>query len=210
MAGLEFRVLVVCTANHCRSPMGQQLLQFAAATRFGENAWRVDSAGTNIPGPWPLNELAVAVLAARLPRVEPHTSRPLSTEGIWSADLILTASRRQRGIVVKAVPAAIGRTFTIRQFARLCDAVAPLAADEQDAGKLGRRLVAEAKLARSTLQPVPGEQEDLPDPMGGTPADFEVCADRLQDAIDRILRPLPSAAPTTAPTTAQTGNRVAT
>jgi len=173
--------------------MGQQLLQFAAAARFGEGAWRVDSAGTNIPGPWPLHEHAAAVLAARLPRVAAHTSRPLSAGLIGSADLILTASRRHRGIVVTAVPAAVGRTFTIRQFARLCDAVDPLAGVDRDAGAAGRRLLAEAKLARSSLQPVPSEQEDLPDPMGGTPADFEACADRLQDAIDRILRPLTSA-----------------
>ncbi len=189
----QFRVLMVCTANHCRSPMGQQVLRHAAATRFGEGAWQVDSAGTNLPGRWPLHEHAVSVLAQRLPRVEPHTSQPLSAAVIGGADLILTASRRQRGIVVQLVPAAIGRTFTIRQFARLCDAVAPLTVDDaidQDAGAAGRRLVAEAKLARSSLQPVPGEEEDLPDPIGGTLADFEVCADRLQDAIDRILRPL--------------------
>jgi protein-tyrosine phosphatase len=186
----DFRVLMVCTANHCRSPMGQQLLQYAAATRFGDGAWQVDSAGTNIPGRWPLHEHAAAVLADRLPRVAPHTSQPLSTGVIGAADLILTASRRQRGIVVKAVPAAIGRAFTVRQFARLCDAVAPLAEVNGDAGDAGRRLVAEAKLARPSLQPVPGEQEDLPDPMGGSLADFRLCADRLQDAIDRILRPL--------------------
>lgn len=193
-----FRVLMVCTANHCRSPMAEQLLRDAAARRFGDGGWTVDSAGTQIPGPWPLHEHAATVLAARLPTVRPHTSQPLSTATVTAADLILTASRRHRGIVVKGVPAAIGRTFTIRQFARLCDAVPSLTtgaggrdgADRADAGEWGRRLVTEAKLARSSLQPVPGEQEDLPDPMGGSLADFELCADRLQDAIGRILRPL--------------------
>ncbi len=183
-------MLLVCTANHCRSPMGQQLLRHAAASRFGDGAWQVDSAGTNVPGPWPLNDHAAAALAARLPHVEPHIARPLSRAVVGEADLVLTASRRQRGLVVQAVPGAIGRTFTIRQFARLCDAVGPLPGDA-DPGAAGRRLVAEAKRARSSLQPVPGEQDDLPDPMGGSPADFELCADRLQDAIDRILRPLP-------------------
>ena len=183
-------MLMVCTANHCRSPMGQQMLSHAATDRFGDGAWQIDSAGTNIPGPWPLHEHAATVLAGRLPQVEPHRSQPLSTSVIEAADLILTASRRQRGLVVKSVPAAIGRTFTIKQFARLCDAVASLPGVDGDAGDAGRRLVAQAKLARSSLQPVPGEQEDLPDPMGGSLADFQVCADRLQDAIDRILLPL--------------------
>ncbi len=189
----EFRVLMVCTANHCRSPMAQQLLRQAASARFGDGAWSVGSAGTNIPGPWPLHPYAAAALADRLPAVAPHTSQQLSARGIADADLILTASRRQRGIVVREVPGAVGRTFTIRQFARLCDAVASLPDDllGADAGEAGRRLVVEAKLARSSLQPVPGEEEDLPDPMGGSLADFQLCADRLQDAIERILRPLP-------------------
>ncbi len=188
---VTFRILVVCTANHCRSPMGQQLLRHSAAGRFGDGAWQIESAGTDVPGAWPMHEHAASVLAGRLPRVQPHTSQPLSGRVIVDADLVLTASRRQRGFVVRAVPAAIGRTFTIRQFARLCDAVAPIPAETTDPGELGRRLVVEARLARSSLQPVPGEQEDLPDPIGGTLADFQVCADRLQDAIDRILRPLP-------------------
>jgi protein-tyrosine-phosphatase len=68
---------------------------------------------------------------------------------------------------------------------------APLTEPDDPTGQ-GRRLVTEAKLTRSSLQPVPGADEDLPDPMGGSLADFEVCADRLQDAIDRILRPLPT------------------
>ena len=194
---MTFRVLMVCTANHCRSPMGQQMLQHAAAARFGDGSWLVDSAGTNIPGPWPLHEHAATVLAGRLGEVAPHTSQPLSSAVIGASDLILTASRRQRGIVVKAVPAAIGRTFTIRQFARLSDAVpapVPGAVPPDPVGQ-GRWLVTEAKLARSSLQPVAGDEEDLPDPMGGPLADFEVCADRLQDAIDRILRPLPAGRP---------------
>lgn len=186
---------MVCTANHCRSPMAQQMLAHAAAGRFGDGVWQVESAGTNIPGPWPLHEHAATVLGQRLGQVATHTSHALSSSVIGGSDLILTASRRQRGIVVKAVPAAIGRTFTIRQFARLSDAVTPLSpgtAPTDPTGQ-GRWLVTEAKLARSSLQPVPGDQEDLPDPMGGPLTDFEVCADRLQDAIDRILRPLPAA-----------------
>jgi protein-tyrosine phosphatase len=191
---VTFQVLMVCTANHCRSPMGQQLLQHAATGRFGEGGWQVDSAGTNIPGPWPLHQHAATVLRQRLGRVAPHRSTSLSTAVIGASDLILTASRRQRGIVVKAVPTAMGRTFTIRQFARLSDAVTapPPGVGPDDPTEQGRWLVHEAKLARSSLQPVPGDEEDLPDPMGGPLADFELCADRLQDAIDRILRPLPA------------------
>ncbi len=183
-----FVVLVVCTANHCRSPMAQQLLTHASAARFGIDGWWVDSAGTDIPGPWPLHRFAASVLAERLPEVADHHSIALDDAAIRRADLILTATRRHRSAVVSVLPAAIGRTFTILQFARLCDAVAPITGT--DAGDLGRRLVVEAKLARSTLQPVPGDVDDLPDPMGQAMPAFELCADRLQHAIGRILRPI--------------------
>lgn len=184
-----FRVLIVCTANHCRSPIAEQLLVSAATRRFTEpDQWVVESAGTDIPGPWPLHPSAAAVLAARIPEVTEHFSHQLKPTMIQRADLVLTATRKHRGVVVSNVPAAVGRTFTILQFARLCDQLQTVSA--VDPGDAGRLLVVEAKLARSSMQPVPGKQDDLPDPMGRGIAEFEVCADRLQDAVDRILRPV--------------------
>jgi protein-tyrosine phosphatase len=187
-----FRVLFVCTANHCRSPIAEQLLEFATAEQFaGPGEWAVESAGTDIPGPWPLHPSAATVLAQRIPVVAEHYSRQLKPAMIQRADLVLTATRKHRGVVVSSVPAAVGRTFTILQFARLCDQVAPITATDPAEG--GRRLVVEAKLARSSLQPVPGEDDDLPDPMGHGMTEFEACAEHLQDAVDRILRPLVAA-----------------
>jgi protein-tyrosine phosphatase len=184
-----FRVLVVCTANHCRSPIGQQLLAHDARERFGDrDRWLIESAGTNIPGRWPLHPYAATVLAERLPEVAEHESIQLSPALIARADLVLTATRQHRSAVVSSLPAAIGRTFTILQFARLCDEVPPIS--DSDTGNLGQELVVQARLARSSVQPVPGEQDDLPDPMGRGLQDFRLCADRLQNSIDRILRPL--------------------
>jgi protein-tyrosine phosphatase len=191
-----FRVLVVCTANHCRSPIAEQLLARDAAGVFGTADWRIGSAGTAVRGPWPLHEHAATVLAERLPAeqlpaLDGHRSVQLTTALIADADLVLTATRQHRGAVVTTLPGAVGRTFTIGQFARLCDAVPEFTA--HDPGEAGRELLTRAKRARSSLQPVPGDLDDLPDPMGGGLADFRVCADRLQRSIDSILRPLRSA-----------------
>ena len=184
----QFRVLVVCRANHCRSPIAQQLLAHEAAGLFGTDDWRIDSAGTDIPGPWPLHEYAEAVLGERLPSVAPHRSVQLTAPRIADTDLVLTASRAHRSAVVTTSPAAVGRTFTLQQFARLCDAVQPFSA--ADPVEAGRELVSRAKLARSSLQPVPGELDDLADPMGHGLSEFRQCADRVQVSIDSILRPL--------------------
>ena len=106
------------------------------------------------------------MLAERLPEVTAHESVQMGPAMIARADLVLTATRQHRSAVVTTLPAAIGRTFTILQF------------------------VVQAKLARSLVQPVPGEEDDLPDPMGKGVQEFRLCADRLQNSVDRILRPL--------------------
>ena len=61
-------------------------------------------------------------------------------------------------------PPALGRTFTIRQFARLVDQIEPITA--ADPVELGLQLVDDAKFARGMMQPVPVEQDDVADPMG--------------------------------------------
>ena len=95
--------------------------------KFGPaQTWSVESAGTDIPGPWPLHEFAAAAIAERIPAVAEHVSTNLDAAVIRRADLVLTATRRHRSAVVSSVPAAIGRSFTILQFARLCEAVAPI------------------------------------------------------------------------------------
>ncbi len=155
----------------------------------------MQSAGTDVRAPWPLHDHAHTVLAERLPEVALHHSTDLTPAAIDWADLVLTASRHHRSTVVSMVPASIGRTFTILQFARLCTQVAPIVSD--DPGELGRQLVIQAKLARSSLQPVPVEMDDLADPMGQGVAEFRTCADELQVAIDSMLRPLQLTPPMT-------------
>ncbi len=186
----SFAVLMVCTANYCRSPIAEQLLSAAAARHFGaRNTWQVSSAGTDASFVSPMHEFSAQALLDRAALVDGHRTRQLDGDMLREADLVLTATREHRSAVVRRLPAAIGRTFTMLQFARLSDAVEPLTAD--DPGELGRRLVAEAKAARGMLQPVPPEQDDLADPMGRPLAEFQACADRLDAVVRSMMRPLP-------------------
>jgi len=184
----SFNVLVVCTANHCRSPMAAQFLRSAAQGRFGAGHWVIQSAGTDVDAGRPLHQFAEAVLVERSSFFPGHGAVALTRESILAADLILTAAREHRARVVTMAPAAVGRSFTILQFARLVNQVPTITSS--DAEELGRVLVVEAKFARGTLQPIPPDEDDLPDPMGRPLPAFRECADRLQDAVGRILRPL--------------------
>jgi protein-tyrosine phosphatase len=183
-----FSVLMVCTANYCRSPIAEQLLTAASTARFGPGWWTVGSAGTAAYPVRPIHEYSAQVLMERNAFLEGHRSRVLDAAMLRGADLVLTATREHRSAVVRLLPAAIGRTFTMLQFARLTRMVPPL--HGSDPAQLGRELVVEAKAARPLLQPVPPEEDDLPDPMGRPLEEFERCAARLDDVVAAMLAPL--------------------
>lgn len=115
-------VLVVCTANVCRSPRAEYVLQevFARSPRF--EGVRVASVGTATaraahicdlvrevgePGAAPSGEWETFA--------DDHRSAPLTTTKIAQAKLILTAGREHRGSVAKIDPDARARTFTLRE-----------------------------------------------------------------------------------------------
>ena len=96
------KVLYVCTANICRSPLAAGLLRQAAVPGV-----LVASAGTR------------AVVGAPGCSDPSHRSVPLSPEAVAWADLVLTAAREHQGPVVEIDPPARQRTFTIKQAGRL-------------------------------------------------------------------------------------------
>ena len=183
-----FSVLMVCTANYCRSPIAEQLLTTATTARFGAGSWTVGSAGTEAHQVREIHEFSAQVLMQRKAFIDGHRSRLLDSAMLRETDLVLTATREHRSAVVRLLPAAIGRTFTMLQFARLASIVPQL--HGTDPAQLGRDLVSEAKAARPRLQPVPPEQDDLPDPMGRPLEDFGLCAARLDEVVRTILAPL--------------------
>ncbi|MFI7553763.1 low molecular weight phosphatase family protein [Micromonospora sediminimaris] len=172
-------VLFVCHANLCRSPMAE----YAARRLLTGQPVTVASAGTDAVEGLAMHPYAAVIAAETGEDPASFRSRRLLPEHLTGAVLVLTATRRQRSICTALAPAALHRTFTLRQFGRLAAAAEP-PPDEQDDPV--RAAVAAAALARGRLQPAPGDADDLRDPVGGTPEDFRRCAEE----IDRALRPL--------------------
>lgn len=114
-----------------------------------------------------------------------HQGRMLTEALVDSADLILTMEAAHRDLIVSHQPAASGRTFTLREFARLVDgqaAPAGLGLAEQ------RRLaVAGAATGRTSCPP---SLDDVPDPYGGPLDGYHTCAALLQAELAVALRPL--------------------
>jgi protein-tyrosine phosphatase len=163
-------VLVVCTANVCRSPLAARLLGemlevpvFSAGSRarFGDPACPVASPGLV------------------------HRSVPLESEHVRAASLVLGASREHRSAAVALVPSAQTRSFTVLQAARLASwlrtegVVAPASLDPAE------RLmwwVEELDAARGDAPRGEASDDDLPDPHQ-SPARHENVLPRLTAAV---------------------------
>lgn len=182
-AASTFNLLYVCTANHCRSPLAEFLTRIELPAR--DLDWSVSSAGTRARPGQPMHP-AVARTVRRL-GFEPGdwSSRTLTAELIGRADLILTAEEDHRGVVAQLSPSAMGRTFTLMQFAHL---VAAIPRDRPlPAADYGPRLLSEVRALRGRVQPTPAKNRDLPDPMGASPLKFRRCAAAVERSVEQIL-----------------------
>ncbi|MEV0157275.1 low molecular weight phosphatase family protein [Micromonospora sp. NPDC050686] len=170
------RVLFVCHANLCRSPMAEYL----AARLMEKLPVEVSSVGTAALEGRPMHPFAANVAAETGSDPNTFRSRRLSPRHLAEAGLVLTASRRHRSICVSLAPRALHRTFTVFQFARL--------AEEADrpvdvAAGLLPAVVRAAARVRGRLQPAAPEDDDIIDPVRGTPEDFRRCARQIERAL---------------------------
>ncbi|WP_262286528.1 low molecular weight phosphatase family protein [Micromonospora sp. MA102] len=178
-------VLFVCHANMCRSPMAE----FIARRLLRELPVVVTSAGTDAPDGAAMHPYAVEVAARTGADPAAFRTRRLRPEHLTRAALVLTATRRQRSVCTALAPAALHRTFTLRQFARLAAAASTEAteATATDVDSPLRAAVAAAARARGRLQPATLDADDLGDPIGGSPADFRRCAEEIERSIRPVL-----------------------
>ena len=115
-------VLVVCTANMIRSPLAELYLR----EKFADLSITVRSAGTHpAPGDGMTRRARDAAKALGLSMTDAEAHRPqlLTREMVEQADIILGASRIHRSACVRMDLSALGRAFTMREFARLSAAV---------------------------------------------------------------------------------------
>ena len=186
----QFRLLMVCHANLCRSPMAERLSHRSLELRLGKAAKTIDvsGAGTHARADQPMHPLAVEVLREHGADDTGFRSRRLTEELVTRADLVLTATRQQRAASVGFNPAAVRRTFTIRQFGRYAKAVpagtfSPCRPPEQQL----RKLVDEMSVVRGKLPVAAPEADDLPDPVNLPIDAFRRCAAEIQSVVDVML-----------------------
>jgi protein-tyrosine phosphatase len=102
------------------------------------------------------------------------------------ADLVLAMTRAQRGLVVELRPAAVRRTFTLREFARLLSWVDPSALPAGTPAERLRAAISLAAAERGRERRSPDE-DDVVDPFRLSTAVYEDSFEQIVSAVDSIV-----------------------
>jgi protein-tyrosine phosphatase len=120
------RVLFVCRANACRSPVGAELFRrHVGASR----ALRVTSAGIDVRDVEVRADALEAFAAAGVDLAQ-HRSSPLTPEILRDNDVIVAMERAVVRAAVVLEPDAWPRTFTLKALVRRAEAIGGRAPDE--------------------------------------------------------------------------------
>lgn len=89
-------ILIVCTANICRSPMGEAILKKLVSERDDADQWHIESAGT-----WAIDGRDPAFLSKYVMElmgidISTHRSQPINLKMLRNFDLILTMEKDQK------------------------------------------------------------------------------------------------------------------
>jgi protein-tyrosine phosphatase len=180
-------ILVVCTGNVCRSPMAEGFLRAGLERRFGRAAPSVASAGT---GGWEGSRAMAESIEAAAERgvdIASHRGRELRTGELGAADLILAMAHDHRSAILVGAPEVAPKTFTLKEFVRLVEALDPPPDPTEDPTKTLIARVAEADRLRSEGFTGAPADEDVADPLG-LPVDmFRAVAWELDEWSRRLI-----------------------
>lgn len=143
------RILTVCTGNICRSPVAERLLQ-AGLDQVLPGGFEVRSAGTRAMVGSPIQPLSADIVNMYGGTDKGFAARQLTPKILRETDIVLTMTSKHRGEVLQLDASLLKRTFTIREFARMLEAL-----EERDAATADSAAAATA--AATAAAETPGE-----------------------------------------------------
>ncbi len=169
------RVLLLCTANQCRSPMAEVIL------RARRPALQVRSAG-RLPGGVRASATAVEVVAADGLDLSAHLSQAATAELLADSDLILGMAREHVRDAVLLRPDVRPRAFALKDLVRRGGAIGPRGPEQS----LDDWLAAAGR-GRTTADLLgAAESDDVADPMGRAAGRYRACAAELDALLGRL------------------------
>jgi protein-tyrosine phosphatase len=170
-------ILLVCTANICRSPMGAALLRRRLCD-LGVPAV-VESAGLYESGRR-VTEQAVRLLATRGIDVSGHVSSRLDADRVRSATLVIGMEPRHVQEAVLLEPDAWPRSFVLKELVRRSEAIGARTAEP-----LGEWL-ARAQLGRSPKDLLIDSGNEIADPYGRSDDAYRDTVEELDALLTRF------------------------
>lgn len=108
------RVLFICTANICRSPVGEGLLRHTWQ-QHSVDGWTVGSAGTWAMAGQPVSTFSVQAMAERGIDISRHRSRGVNEQLLQGADLVLCMEWRHVEALRVEFPDHAAKIYTLGQ-----------------------------------------------------------------------------------------------
>jgi protein-tyrosine phosphatase len=176
----RFSVLMVCTGNICRSPAAERLAQ----ARWGYGGIAVSSSGSRAMVGDPIQITMAHLLESHGAYSGEFQARQLVEQHVRDADLVLGMTHSHTRAVLTVHPAALRRTFTLREFSRIAAAVA----DDLDRGRSpAERLQALVSAAPERRGPG-GESagDNIRDPYGREADVYEEAFGAIRESIDSV------------------------
>jgi protein-tyrosine phosphatase len=164
--------------------MAEFLLQKAVARARLD--WHIGSAGTHARSGLEMHPNTRKYLRSRGIAITDWHTRRVEPWMLDSSDLILTATRQHRSMIVGARPELLGRTFPLLQFAALAEAA-------RKSGRWPQLVTSDRDSLATTVREVQGETQfaamdaDLADPVGHRYHKFRICGSTIDQAIIQIL-----------------------
>lgn len=170
-------VLVLCTANVCRSPVAQAELE----ARLDPALFRIQSAGLNAIDGQERDPLTVRRIQA-LGGDTRTRSRAVTLDLVRTADLILTMTVAQRGKLVELAPERVRSAFTLREL----ELVARRLLADTDTLHQVRDLVGAFAVHRGEAVARSSRDLDIRDPTGRRARDYETAFEAIRVSCDAI------------------------
>jgi low molecular weight protein-tyrosine phosphatase len=179
MSDSPFRILVVCTANICRSVMAERMLRQQATARGLD--LEVTSCGLLFDDE-PASDTVIAVLDERDLDARDHRSRKFDPSMLDDLDLVLTMERRHARELAVALDGASARVHTFGAFVSWLAATADAQTEMSPAAR-----VAEFAATRRASDLLGNGSDEVDDPHGRSKRVHRKTADRIEDICVGLL-----------------------